>query len=122
VKAPKGSVPSARCRSATTADQRACLLAYIAVNDASLQRVYDSLVAEMRRVAGVRRRAADPPSVTRLRVEQRAWVSLRDRECTSQPRAGRYWAQPMSECFARMSDARHDELAEALDRLRTPAR
>jgi uncharacterized protein YecT (DUF1311 family) len=115
-------VPSARCRSATTADQRACLLAYIAINDASLQRVYDSLVAELRRAAGVRRRQPDPASVTQLRVEQRAWVSRRDRECTSRPRVGPYWAQPMSECFARLSDARHHELAEALDRVRAPAR
>ena len=121
--APSGSsVPSARCRSAATADQRACLLAYIAINDASLQRVYDSLVAELRRVAGLRRGSPDPPSVTRLRVEQRAWVSLRDRECMSQPRLGRYWAQPASECFARMSAARQDELGEALHRLRTTSR
>jgi uncharacterized protein YecT (DUF1311 family) len=102
------------------ADQRACLLAYIAVNDAPLQRVYDSLIVELRRIAGVSRGAPDPSSVTRLRVEQRTWIVVRDRECTRQPAPGSvpFWAQPLSECFAEMSAARAEELGEALQRAR----
>jgi len=102
------------------ADQRACLLAYIAVNDAPLQGVYDSLIVELRRLASAPRGAPDPPSVTRLRVEQRAWISVRDRECTRSPAPGStpYWAQPLSECFAEMSAARAGELREALQRTR----
>ena len=102
------------------ADQRACLLAYIALNDATLQGVYDSLIVELRRVAGAPRGTADPPSVTRLRIEQRAWISVRDRECTRDPAPGStpYWAQPLSQCFADMSAARAVELREALQRVR----
>ena len=118
--APTGPVPSERCRLATMADQRACLLAYIAVNDAALQRVYDSLIVELRRIAGTPRGVADPPNVTRLRVEQRAWIGIRDRECTRRPAPGSvpYWAQPLSQCFAEMSAARADELGSALRRVR----
>jgi uncharacterized protein YecT (DUF1311 family) len=106
------------------ADQRACLLAYIRLNDTSLQQVYDSLIVELRRIAGVRRGTPDPPSVTRLRVEQRAWVVARDRECTRQPKPGSvpYWAQPLAECFARVSAARQEALAETLRSSREQAR
>jgi serine/threonine protein kinase len=109
---------NARCASPSMADQRACLLAHIARNDTSLQRVYDALIAELRRNAGVRRGAPDPPAVTRLRVEQRAWVVARDRECTRHPAPGsvEYWAKPLAECFARVSAARENELRETLRR------
>ena len=102
------------------ADQRACLLAHIAVNDAALQSVYDSLIVELRRVAGAPRGTPDPPSVTRLRVEQRVWISVRDRECMHIPASDStpYWAQPLSQCFADMSAARAVELREALQRVR----
>lgn len=106
------------------ADQRACLLAYVTVNDAALQRVYDSLVVQLRRIAGARRGTPDPPTVTRLRVEQRAWISLRDRECTRNPVPGSvpYWAEPLSTCFAEMSASRASELREGLERARRQAR
>jgi uncharacterized protein YecT (DUF1311 family) len=102
------------------ADQRACLLAYIAVNDAPLQGVYDSLIVELRRLADAPRGTSDPPSVTRLRVEQRAWISVRDRECTRSPAPGStpYWAPALAQCFADMSAARTVELREALQRVR----
>jgi uncharacterized protein YecT (DUF1311 family) len=106
------------------ADQRACLLAYITVNDAPLQRVYDSLIVELRRIAGAGPGEPDPPAVTRLRVEQRAWISVRDSECTRSPAPGSvpFWAQPLSECFSEMSAARADELGEALQRVRRQSR
>ena len=115
---------SARCASAAMSDQRACLLAHIARNDTTLQRVYDSLITELRRSAGVRRGAPDPATVTRLRVEQRAWVVTRDRQCTRAPAPGsiRYWAQPLAECFARVSAAREKKLGEALRRARQSTR
>jgi uncharacterized protein YecT (DUF1311 family) len=106
------------------ADQRACLLAHIAVNDAMLQRVYDSLIVEQRRIAGVGRGAADPASVTRLRVEQRTWIVERDRECTRRPAPGSvpFWAEPLSKCFADMSGVRAAELRERLQRARRQRR
>jgi serine/threonine protein kinase len=118
------SAVNPRCASPAMADQRACLLAHIAHSDTALQRVYDALIAELRRDAGVRRGAPDPSAVTRLRVEQRAWVVARDRECTRQPRPGSvpYWAQPLAECFARVSAQREKELGETLRRARQQAR
>ena len=112
--------PTRRCGVATLADQRACLLAYIAVNDSRLQRVYDSLIVELRRIDRVPRRAADPPSVTRLRVEQRAWIAERDRECmrgVARPSAT-LWARDRSACFATMSVAREGELRARLSTAR----
>jgi serine/threonine protein kinase/uncharacterized protein YecT (DUF1311 family) len=119
-----GAGPSPRCQSASMADQTACLLAYISVNDAMLQRVYDSLIVEQRRIAGVGRGAADPASVTRLRVEQRTWIGERDRECMRQPvpRTVPLWAEPLSKCFADMSGVREAELRERLERARRQRR
>ena len=114
---------SARCAVPSMADQRACLMAYVAINDRSLQRVYDSLIVEMRRNANVKRGDGDPASVTRLREEQRQWIAVRDRVCTRDPAPGYtpLWAEPISRCFARMSAARRAELAEELGRAtRTP--
>jgi uncharacterized protein YecT (DUF1311 family) len=93
-------------------------MAYVAINDASLQRVYDSLIVEMQRNANVKRGDRDPPTVRRLRVEQRQWIAVRDRECTRDPAPGytALWAEPISKCFARMSAARRAELAEELGR------
>jgi serine/threonine protein kinase len=116
--------PNARCRVATMADQRACLFGYVTANDAALQRVYDSLIAELRRSARVARSAPDPPTVRRLRVEQRTWVNTRDRACTREvpPGSVPLWAQPLSECFARLSRARAAELDSALSRARAERR
>jgi serine/threonine protein kinase/uncharacterized protein YecT (DUF1311 family) len=119
-----GAGRSPRCQSASMADQTACLLAYISVNDTMLQRVYDSLIVEQRRIAGTARGAADPASVTRLRVEQRTWIVERDRECTRQPvpRSVPLWAEPLSKCFADMSGVRAAELRERLQRARRQRR
>ena len=106
------------------ADQRACLMAYVSINDASLQRVYDSLIVEMRQNANVRRGDRAPPTVERLREEQRQWIGVRDRECTRDPAPGYtpLWAEPISECFARISATRRAELAQELGRARRAPR
>jgi serine/threonine protein kinase/uncharacterized protein YecT (DUF1311 family) len=115
---PVATGPSARCSLPSMADQRACLMAYVTINDASLQRVYDSLIVEMRRNASVKRGDRDPAAVMRLRQEQRQWIAVRDRECTRDPAPGYtpLWAEPVSKCFARMSAARRGELARELGR------
>jgi uncharacterized protein YecT (DUF1311 family) len=115
-----GAGPIPRCRIAATADQRACLAAYIEIGDAPLNRTFESLVDEMRRVAGTALGAPDPPTVQRIRVEQRVWLGVRESECPRQapPGAGPFWAQVQSECFAEMASARTDELREAVRRLK----
>lgn len=115
---------SGRCRRAAMADQRACLQALVALNDVPLQRLFDSLIVELRRATNVRGSAPDPSIVRRLRIEQRIWTAERERECTRDPAPGYtpLWAVPISECFAHMSNGRRNELAESLDSLRRQPR
>jgi uncharacterized protein YecT (DUF1311 family) len=115
-----GSEPSPRCRIGATADQRACLDAYVAIGDAPLTQAFEALVAELRRRAGASPGAVDPPTVQRVRVEQRAWLSVRNGECPRSPAtgAGPFWAQERSECFTEMAAARTAELRDAVRRLR----
>jgi len=116
----RGAVPSPRCLLASSADQAACLSAYVAVGDAPLNRAFDTLVSELRRVAHASPGAPDPPTVQRIRVEQRAWLSIRESECprSAAPEAGPFWAQARSACFAEMAEARAAELREAVKRLK----
>jgi uncharacterized protein YecT (DUF1311 family) len=114
------AIPSPRCRLASTADQQACLTAYIAVGDAPLERAFESLVDELRRVSHTATGAPDPVAVQRIRVEQRAWMSIRDGECprSAPPDAGPFWAPVQAGCFNEMAAARAAELREAVKRLR----
>jgi serine/threonine protein kinase/uncharacterized protein YecT (DUF1311 family) len=116
----KGEVPNPRCRLASSADQQVCLAAYIAVGDIGLNRAFDSLIGEMRRVVGTPLGAPDPTTVQRIRVEQRAWLAVRDNECprTAPAGAGPFWAEAQSACFSEMASARAGELRDAVKRLR----
>ncbi|HYW30199.1 MAG TPA: protein kinase [Gemmatimonas sp.] len=102
---PATATADARCSSTASGAQRACLLAAIDRNDASLNRTYQELIAQMRRNAGGTR---EPPAVQSLRVEQRAWVVQRDRACgrAAASSSGGLWAADRVSCFARMSDSR----------------
>ena len=84
-----------------------------------MNRTFDALVGELRRVAGTPLGAPDPPAVQRIRVEQRVWLGVRDNECPRQapPGGGLFWAQAQSECFAEMATARTAELRDAVRRL-----
>jgi len=114
------SEPSPRCLLGSTADQQACLAAYITGGDAPLANAFESLVKEMRRVAHTAPGAPDPATVQRVRVEQRAWMSIRDSECPRKPSAGAgpFWAQAQSTCFTEMAGARAAELHDAVRRLK----
>ena len=118
--APTGTVPSLRCRLASTADQRACLSAYVSAGDVTMQRAFDALVVELRRIAGVSLTALDPRTVERVRVEHRAWLSVRNTECRYEPvpSEGPFWAPAHARCFNEMAQARAQELQEAVRRLR----
>jgi serine/threonine protein kinase/uncharacterized protein YecT (DUF1311 family) len=116
----KGEVPAPQCRIATPADQQACLDAYIAIGDAHLNKALGTLVEEFRRVANTPLGVADPSTVQRVRVEQQAWLTVREHECprSAPADAGPLWAQAAASCFNRMSSARTAELRDAAKRLR----
>ena len=109
-------MPSPRCRIATTPDQRACLRAHAALTDAPLVRVYNALLAEMRRTSGVAPGAPDPHEVRQLRVAQRNWIARRERTCMRDQATsdGGLWAPPLFACFTEMSATRRRDLAAAL--------
>jgi len=116
----KGEVPTPQCRIATPANQQACLDAYIAIGDAHLNKALGTLVEEFRRVANTPLGVADPSTVQRVRVEQQAWLTVREHECprSAPADAGPLWAQAAASCFNRMSSARTAELRDAAKRLR----
>jgi uncharacterized protein YecT (DUF1311 family) len=97
-----------------------CLEAYISAGDAGMERAFDALIAELRRVAHVGPSDPDPPAARRVRFEQRVWLSVRDTECAREPPAGAdpFWAEPQSRCFTEMAASRAGELQEAVRRLR----
>jgi uncharacterized protein YecT (DUF1311 family) len=85
-----------------------------------MQRAFDGLVSELRRIAGVPAGAPDPTPVDRIRVEQRAWLSVRNAECSSAPvpADGPFWAPAHAKCFNEMAASRAAELQDAVRRLR----
>ena len=113
-------MPSLRCRIAAAADQRACLDAYIAAGDVPLTQAFAALVSEVQRVSGTAPGAPDPQPVVRIRVEQRAWLAVRNEECprTPDPEAGPFWAAARSVCFTEMAQSRAGELWDAVRRLK----
>ena len=116
---PPASTPSASeyptpaCASPAMADQRRCLLAYLARSDATLNRTYQTQIQRLRSEAAVAPGAPDPESVQRLRTAQRAWLVYRDTECRNRNRGqeGALWAPVRASCLAEFSQARAAELA-----------
>ena len=116
----RGEVPISRCRVVSVADQLACLDAYIAIGDAPLGKAFNALVEELRRVSNTPLGVPDPATVQRVRVEQRAWIAIRENECprAAPADAGPLWAQAAATCFNDMSASRAAELRDAVKRLR----
>ncbi len=110
----------ARCSSPALADQRACIAAHLARNDAGLNQVYNDVIAAMRRRASTAPGDPDPPEVQRLRAVQRAWIARRDAECRQRGRGreGPLWAPQRAQCLEDLSLARGRELSNTLARLR----
>jgi uncharacterized protein YecT (DUF1311 family) len=108
--------PSPSCNSPAAADQRQCLMSYIAISDTGLNRIYKELIAELRRRAGAGEGDPDPEQVRRVREGERAWVAFRDKECLERSRAteGKLWALPRAKCLAEYSRVREAQLAEML--------
>jgi serine/threonine protein kinase/uncharacterized protein YecT (DUF1311 family) len=96
-----------RCNSPASADQRACLGAWVAEGDVELNRVYRQLVGQLYRQAG-----DNTASIRTLAAQQRGWLAYRDADCTRRypARAGSLWAPKRAACMGRMGDARVAEL------------
>jgi uncharacterized protein YecT (DUF1311 family) len=108
------------CSSPVGAHQRACLFAALDDADADLNRVYRSVIAELRRQSGARAGQGDPEPVRRLREEQRQWLLTRDAQCRERNlgREGPLWAPVRVRCLGEISGQRTRELTNMLARLR----
>jgi uncharacterized protein YecT (DUF1311 family) len=106
------------CASPALDDQRRCLLGYLASSDATLDRNYQALIAQLKREARTPKGAAEPTAVERLRTAQRSWLVYRDEECRKRTRAqeGPLWAPVRAKCLAEYSELRARELDDALGR------
>ncbi len=107
------------CNFAGQANQSECVKATLAATDQRLNRIYRSLITEMRRQERTPGGAKDPTSVQRLRVAQRAWLVYRDTECRRRGRGkeGALWARPRVRCLGEFSVRRANELADNFSRL-----
>ena len=96
-----------RCNSPASADQRACLGAWVVEGDVELNRVYRQLVGQLYREPG-----DNTPSIRTLAAQQRSWLAYRDADCARRypARSGSLWAPKRGECMRRMADARVAEL------------
>jgi uncharacterized protein YecT (DUF1311 family) len=102
------------CNSPVAADQHRCLMTAIDRNDVELNSVYRSIVAAMRRQAGVSSGDPDPGAVDGLRAAQRKWVDDRDAACHDFG-SGPLYARDRSQCFADQSAARTRALRQQLE-------
>ncbi len=109
---------TAACSSPLNADQEECLRTILPAADLRLNRIYRALVTEIRRQEGVGS-GADPASIERLRVSQRAWLVYRDNQCRRRGRGkeGALWARPRVRCLSEYSVRRANELADQFSRL-----
>jgi serine/threonine protein kinase/uncharacterized protein YecT (DUF1311 family) len=100
-----------RCNSPASADQRACLGAWVAEGDVELNRVYRQLVGQLYRQPG-----DNTANIRTLSTQQREWLAYRDADCTRRypARAGSLWAPKRAACMGRMGDARVAELTRRI--------
>jgi uncharacterized protein YecT (DUF1311 family) len=104
------------CASPALADQRRCLLSYLAHSDVTLDRNYQALITQLKREAGAPASGKEPATVLRLRTAQRNWLVYRDNECRrrNEGKEGPLWAPTRAQCLAEYSGQRAKELANAL--------
>ncbi|MEO8562067.1 MAG: lysozyme inhibitor LprI family protein [bacterium] len=104
------------CASPAPADQRRCLMAYLARSDVALDRNYQALITALKRESGPLPAAREPATVVRLRTAQRNWLVYRDDECLRRNAGieGPLWAPTRAKCLSEYSERRTKELANAL--------
>lgn len=116
---PQALPGTSACDSPAAADQRRCLMSYLARSDVGLDRTYQSLISALGQQANVGPGDPPPATVTQLRQAQRAWLVYRDTECRRRNRRneGPLWAPVRARCLGEFSRDREQELAEALARV-----
>ena len=115
-------VPGAEsgCDSEAASEQRRCLMAHIARNDAGLNAAYRSVVDEMKRQSPPAADGREPEVVRKLRAQERAWLEYRDTQCLRRTRdkEGPLWAPVRAQCLGEFSAAREEQLLAALANMR----
>jgi uncharacterized protein YecT (DUF1311 family) len=114
--APVAGSTSDVCDSPNASDQHRCLMDAILKYDASLNDVYQKLIAALRRQANVQPEDPDPASVETLRGTQRRWIEDRDTLCRTAG-SGALYARDRAACFAGLSDKRARALQQMIDAL-----
>jgi uncharacterized protein YecT (DUF1311 family) len=104
------------CASPAPADQRRCLMSYLARSDVALDHNYQALITALKREAGPLPAGREPATVLRLRSAQRNWLVYRDDECLRRNAGaeGPLWAPTRAKCLSEYSELRTRELASAL--------
>jgi len=104
------------CASPAADDQQRCLDGYLARSDMQLNQSYQALVAQLKKEAGSRAGASEPPTVQRLRTTQQHWVTYRNDECRKRTAAteGPLWAPVRARCLEEYSALREREFDDAL--------
>lgn len=102
------------CASPSAADQRTCFSNAVAQSDAELTRVYNSVIAGLRKQAGAQTTDPDPATVTRLRSEEWSWLDKRDAACRNAGTPPLY-AQARAQCYEEQTAARVAELKQMLN-------
>jgi uncharacterized protein YecT (DUF1311 family) len=110
------------CESPALADQKRCLMAYLARSDLELDRAYQAVIAEMKRQSPPAGKGREPDVVHKLRVQERAWLVYRDTECRrlNRGKEGPLWAPVRAECLGTFSAHRAGQLRAALARMQQP--
>lgn len=109
----------ARCNSPRPSDQQICLIALTSDDDAQTTRMFERLVAVIRKQAGTRPGAPDPPAARRLRAEQASWIGSRAAACErdASGRGNPRWAPYRAWCLSGVAAGRTDSLGAEVRRL-----
>ncbi|HVX41857.1 MAG TPA: lysozyme inhibitor LprI family protein [Gemmatimonadaceae bacterium] len=99
------------CSSPSAADQRTCFSNAVAKSDAELTRVYNSVIASLRKQAGALPTDPDPASVSKLRTDEWSWLDQRDAACRGAGSPPLY-AQARAQCYEQQTASRIDALKQ----------
>jgi predicted Ser/Thr protein kinase len=109
----------AACDEIGMAEQRVCLYALTAEDDAQVEGLHRQLVQRHRARVSASPSRADSAGLRRRNIYHRAWRTERDIECETRivAQEGRAWARHRADCLNAITNARAAELTAELRRL-----